>query len=500
MRARIKAVFVALALLAISTPALAANNAANSPARAGGGGGVTSIIAGTGISVNAATGVVTVTNTIASTSLLIANNLSDLNNAGTARTNLGLGSLATQSGTFSGTSSGTNTGDQTITLTGNVTGSGSGSFATTIAAGVVTLAMNASLADQTIMGNGSGGSASPVGLIVSTAGGLAATATTLKTTLSTGLSGGQALYGDTLTTGNITIRPNFANATTGQVVFAAATEMLYDVATHSLRGNTATAANPTYAFINATNTGMYYNGSTAVSISVAGTQAASFTTTTLTVPVSVNFGASDANIQRQSNGIVILSSNAAGFVVAQTLATNRMAILTAGSFDTENCPWMSFSAGSRITPTAGTIMHFGLTPTTQTAAAGTVLDAYKWAAATATFTTAVNITTATGVNFIDIEAPTYTNASASAVTIAATMTIKAAPIAAGSLTITQPLAFWVQGGLSQFDGGISIGNSLATPGSGVIVTTDAPTAAVSLSLKYINMQVGGVTTYVLALQ
>jgi len=58
-------------------------------------------------------------------------------NAAAQRTTLGLGTLATQDGTFSGTSSGTNTGDQTITLTGDVTGTGTGTFATAISAGVV---------------------------------------------------------------------------------------------------------------------------------------------------------------------------------------------------------------------------------------------------------------------------------------------------------------------------------------------------------------------------
>lgn len=58
--------------------------------------------------------------------------------AAAQRTTLGLGTLATQSGTFSGTSSGTNTGDQTIALTGDVTGSGTGTFTATIANSAIT--------------------------------------------------------------------------------------------------------------------------------------------------------------------------------------------------------------------------------------------------------------------------------------------------------------------------------------------------------------------------
>lgn len=74
-------------------------------------------------------------------------------NAAAQRATLGLGTLATQngtfSGTFSGTSSGTNTGDQTITLTGDVTGSGTGSFAATISSAAVTEAKIASNAVTT---------------------------------------------------------------------------------------------------------------------------------------------------------------------------------------------------------------------------------------------------------------------------------------------------------------------------------------------------------------
>lgn len=86
--------------------------------------------------------------------------IDDADNAA-QRTTLGLGTLATQSGTFSGTSSGTNTGDQTITLTGDVTGSGTGSFATTIANSAVTLAKQANMATSSLVYRKTAGAGAP---------------------------------------------------------------------------------------------------------------------------------------------------------------------------------------------------------------------------------------------------------------------------------------------------------------------------------------------------
>lgn len=84
--------------------------------------------------------------------------------AAAQRTTLGLGTLATQNGTFSGTSSGTNTGDQnifqTIAVSGqsNVVADSTSDTLTLVAGTNVTITTNATTDTITISASGGGGS------------------------------------------------------------------------------------------------------------------------------------------------------------------------------------------------------------------------------------------------------------------------------------------------------------------------------------------------------
>ena len=140
----------------------------------------------------------------------------------------GLGTLATQSGTFSGTSSGTNTGDQTITLTSDVTGSGVGSFAATIANDAVTYAkmQNVSAASR-LLGRGDSGSGDVQEITLGA--NLTMTGTTLAATGGGGISDGDkgditvTASGATWTIDNdVVTYAKMQNASAGNVVLARA--------------------------------------------------------------------------------------------------------------------------------------------------------------------------------------------------------------------------------------------------------------------------------------
>jgi hypothetical protein len=63
--------------------------------------------------------------------------------------------------------------------------------------------------------------------------------------------------------------------------------------------------------------------------------------------------------------------------------------------------------------------------------------------------------------FFYLRAPTLAFGGASTVTNAATLAVSGSPIAGTNATITNPYAFWVESGVSRFDGNISLGSSNA---------------------------------------
>lgn len=87
----------------------------------------------------------------------------------------------------------------------------------------------------------------------------------------------------------------------------------------------------------------------------------------------------------------------------------------------------------------------------KTSATSATLNLINFPSNTITIAGTTAITTAAGFNYASVAAPTYTDVSAVIVTTAATFTILGAPVAAGSVTITNPRAFWVQQGETRLD-------------------------------------------------
>ena len=90
-------------------------------------------------------------------------------------------------------------------------------------------------------------------------------------------------------------------------------------------------------------------------------------------------------------------------------------------------------------------------------AAGATWDALALPAATLTLTGTTHVTTATGVNLVSLYGSTITDSSAVTVDLASTLYIGGPPAAGGSVTLTTPLALWVDSGVTRLDGNVLLG-------------------------------------------
>jgi hypothetical protein len=435
------------------------------------GGGVTSAVAGTGIAVSSATGAVTfslatvsdqrilgnvsgstaapipltsaqVATFLGSSFLIPGNNLSDIGSAATARTNLGLGTAATQAS-----------------------------------------------------------SAFEVPLTFSS--GLTRTTNTITSNYATGLSGGQIVYGDTLTTGNLTLRPNFADSTTGRVIASGLGIQVPDgsQAHPSIRFTTnetgfyCVACNTELAFqfAGATNSHFFldsFSANLSTQLTVGGSASAGYL-----INNTGNTGVDGGFVVNLANTGVVLTNGAAN--VASKVILNSL--FGGGSTSFPNIGGLGFTSSSTaLFPTAPTAVEWAITPASIASGASQALDLHKYDAITATFTGTVHDTLATGVNFISIAGPTYTNASASTIDIGATLALLGPVVAAGSQTITTPLTLWVEGGTARFDGSVDMrGAVIANNTTATVLGSVGPTGSHTTVQEWFQVAgTGGATRYV----
>jgi hypothetical protein len=119
-------------------------------------------------------------------------------------------------------------------------------------------------------------------------------------------------------------------------------------------------------------------------------------------------------------------------------------------------------------PTPSTLY---VVPTATIAAtSGAVWNGLSVAPATLTLTGSTRVTTRGGVNLVNLAAPTITDAAPVTVDQAATLAIAGAPAAGGAVTLTSPIALWVQSGATRLGG-----NLVLDPGANVALDSNVGT-------------------------
>lgn len=133
------------------------------------------------------------------------------------------------------------------------------------------------------------------------------------------------------------------------------------------------------------------------------------------------------------------------------------------------------TAGTNVTITNLYGLNVGSDATIGASAAGSTYRAIRVPAHTLTLTGTTQVTSACGVAGLAVNSVTITDASAVTVDAAASIYVVAAPVAAGSVTLTNPYSIWVDAGLTRLDGGVTFAASGQSTLSNYTTTTFTPT-------------------------
>lgn len=139
------------------------------------------------------------------------------------------------------------------------------------------------------------------------------------------------------------------------------------------------------------------------------------------------------------------------------------------------------SADASVAGIPKSVIHLPVLPSHSGITASTEYKAF-WSNNSPTYTWATGALTTN--RFFHLTAPTMAFAGSSTVTTAATLAISGSPIAGSNATITNSRALWVESGVSQFDGNVSLGSSNAlllggatSPGTATRFQLGTPTTA-----------------------
>lgn len=175
-----------------------------------------------------------------------------------------------------------------------------------------------------------------------------------------------------------------------------------------------------------------------------------------------------------SSGTLTIANNAsASLITAGNFALTLTATATTNS---------TFPAGTDTLAGLGTAQTFTKQNTfspalTIASASGAVWDDLNVSAQTTTVSGTTQITTAKGFNKVSLYKPTVTDGSSVTIDNSATLYIEAAPLAAGSVTITNAYALWIDAGNARFDGHLVVEGVTSTgaTGTGKFVFDASPT-------------------------